>query len=255
MANLVRVQNIWDAVIQDYFDLCRPTEEELEQRRFAAQSFQARFERLVYDPYNLNYDVVARLLNFSLPAERIAEAFGEHAIVSQRETRYAPELIENTLFPNLPPLAYLFDSYNEGAVHSVLEGYGLTTSKFLLGLRIHTARLTASPQVRQAVNDMYRYQIPFANSPEMSSDTLMGPLHNARQVALLPLIYGALAVAGHIEAGEYVLAMKASAASGGADFAFAAPVEIHGLITNALTKRREGEQGTDEQQEPSPTEE
>lgn len=123
-----------------------------------------------------------------------------------------------------------------------MEGYGLTTSKFLLGLRIHTARLTASPQVRQAVNDMYRYQIPFANSPEMSSDTLMGLLHNARQVALLPLIYGALAVAGHIEAGEYVLAMKASAASGGADFAFAAPVEIHGLITNALTKRREGEQ-------------
>jgi len=41
-----------------------------------------------------------------------------------------------------------------------------------------------------------------------------------------------------------VLAMKAAGASGVSYIALAAPIEIHNIVTNALVRRRDDEQGT-----------
>ena len=245
VADLVRRTDLWQAVIEQYFELVYASESAGGEENLLSEDYvRPAFERQVVEPFTLNYRAFARLFDFAQEAENVAGSFGEHAIIGQLESNDITDIVGRTLFPNLPPFSYLLERFEEGPVQSVLAENDLTPTKLLLGLRLHTAGLRPSPSVRGAIDDLYKYDIPFGNSPEMSSETLFSLLRNSRQLILIPILYGAFAIGGHIQDGDYVLAMKAAGASGVSYIALAAPIEIHNIVTNALVRRRDDEQGT-----------
>lgn len=242
-ADLIRRTDLWEAINEDYHALYLSG-----QREQAQEVDPDRFYGNVIESFNLGYSAFARLMDFSQEATDISESFAEHVIVCQLENWLDPNLVQTTLYPNLLPVSFLLKNWQESSASRILSENGLTPETFLLALKVQSLGLNPSSRVRETLDDIYDYDIPFGQSPDMSAEALLSVLRNARKVVLIPLVAGALAAYGHIHSGDYVMALQATGTAAGSSIVLAGSLRASEYLTNELARKsdKKEEEQTDE---------
>lgn len=242
-ADVIRGTEVWEAINEDYYELYVSRQSD---RRYEQEPDD--FDRHVIEPHRIGYSAFARMMDFSREADDIAESFAEHVTVCHLENWADPNIMQTTLYPNSPPLSFLLRNGQASNLHRLLSENGLEPDAFLLALRVQSLGLNPSPRVREALEDIYEYDIPFGQSPDMSSDTFLSLLRSARKVVLIPLLAGALTAYGHIDSGEYVMALQASSTGAASSLVLAGSLRVTGYLTNELARKRDDREEKDREE-------
>jgi hypothetical protein len=232
--DLTHSYDFWYEVAQDYARLYRDSS--------VIEAFSSRFE------------VFGQLLLASISEETDRRVLlAEHFTIAQLQNWVDPNIVQNTLFPGLIPLPILLNNWLQveegGSTIETLERNDLSTGAFLLGLKVQSIGARPSYKVRQALEDLYEYDIPFGNSPDMSSLKLGELIKNPRKMLLIPLVTAAFLAAGQMEQGDYAGAIETSATGGAAYIALEGSRLLPSLVENAVLKNpRANEEAGEERQ-------
>ena len=136
-------------------------------------------------------------------------------------------------FPYLPPkkeFRYITDKF--------LKKFEIKPEYFTTSLKIRMSSLLASERVRISLSEIYKYHIPFGESPESDSKTLKNIIKQAKSIVVAPLIAGALGSATLISTGQYILAIECALASGGSTIILVATTSLADRLLDHISKKR-----------------
>ena len=146
-----------------------------------------------------------------------------------------------TAFPLLGPapfFAFPVPDLDDNFLNDYFSHHEIEPSQFSLAVKIRTASYYAPKKVREAINDIYQYDIPFGQSPETESELLKNIVKNAKSVIVAPLITGAMGTATLISNGQYILAIECALVSGATTLIFIGTASIADKILNYMASRR-----------------
>ena len=143
-------------------------------------------------------------------------------------------------FPPKRDFEYIADKF--------LRRFEIKPEHFSLALKIRTSALLVPDRVRVSLKEIYEYYVPFGQSPETESETLKSIIKQAKSIVVAPLISGAMGSATLLSTGQYVLAVECALASGASTIILVASTSIADRVLEHLSKRREREEGKEDEQ-------
>ena len=97
--------------------------------------------------------------------------------------------------------------------------------------------LSSRDAAERMTKEIYRHDVPFAQSPEIKSVTLQSVIAEARRFVVAPVYIGGLTSATAISTGQFVTAFEAAAAGGGATIVLVGAVALADRVAQHLAGR------------------
>jgi len=138
----------------------------------------------------------------------------------------------------IPFFAFPIPDFDGEFISKYFSRFQIEPEKFLLALKIRTASYYAPKKVREAIVDIYQYDIPFGQSPETESELLKNIIKHAKSVIVAPLITGAMGTATLISNGQYILAIECALTSSATTLIFVGTASIVDKILNYIASKR-----------------
>ena len=146
-----------------------------------------------------------------------------------------------TFSPFLGPAPFFalpISDFDGDSIRRYFSHFEIEPEKFSLSLKIRTASYYAPQKVKKAIVDIYRYDIPFGQSPETESELFKNIIKQAKNVVVAPLITGAMGTATLISNGQYLLAIECALASSATTLIFVGTASIADKILTYIASRR-----------------
>lgn len=140
------------------------------------------------------------------------------------------------LFHYLPPKEKL-----KHIMEKFLEEFEIKPEHFATSLKIRMSTLLVPERVKISLSEIFKYHIPFGESPEFDSVTLKNIIKQAKSIVVAPLIAGGLGSATLISTGQYILAVECALASSVTTIVFVATTSLADRILDYISKKRSKE--------------
>ncbi len=128
--------------------------------------------------------------------------------------------------------------HDEETLLKALSGSEVSVDAFLAASPIAFASLFPPERVKAVMPSVYRYDVPYGQSPKANSATLEALLKSARTIAVAPLLAGSTGAATAIAGGNYLIALECALAGAGATLVFIGTIAVAQLVIAKLPTQR-----------------
>jgi len=229
-------------------DFLKNSEYEKSIKLIAEPEFWHDLEHFYYDVYGPSFEIFVHewYRYFRRWHEKYVRKIKEYEVSLSEDLlicQLAGININNisTLFPFFGPapfFAFPAPDLGDNILNKYFSRFEIAPEKFSLAIKIITASYYAPRKAREAIFDIYNYDIPFGQSPETESELLKNIIKHAKSVIVAPLITGAMGTATLISNGQYLLAIECALASSATTLIFVGTASVADKILNYITSRR-----------------
>lgn len=114
----------------------------------------------------------------------------------------------------------------------------LSPQAMTAALHCFAARAGRTPQSEAFVGDLYHYDVPLGQSPEVKSDSLLKLLETSNKICLAPLAIGGVHAVSQLTQGAYVAALLTTGTAGAMTLVLIGTVSVGALIVQRVAQAR-----------------